>query len=264
MVRLAPCVAACGAGAGGLLYDPANAMAPDGMKTNAYNSRLGTALRVLRTQKGWTLSELSRRTGFSVPTLSKVENDRLSLSYDKLIRLSEGLGVGIEQLFAPTIDGASPSAVTGRRSVNRQGDGELVSTRNYDYWYLNADVTRKKFIPILTEVHAKSLEEFGDLVKHGGEEFIFVLEGQLEVHTELYAPLVLAAGDSAYLDSAMGHAYVKRGDGPCRIIGVCSASESHLREVAQNSPPREAAPPRAKTAPAKSAPTRARKPSKHR
>jgi transcriptional regulator with XRE-family HTH domain len=230
------------------------------MKTTANSSRLGAALRVLRTQKGWTLSEVSRRTGFSVPTLSKVENDRLSLSYDKLIRLSEGLGVGIEQLFSPIVDGhALSTAVTGRRSVNRQGDGELVSTRNYDYWYLNADVTRKKFIPILTEVHAKSLEEFGELVKHGGEEFIFVLEGQLEVHTELYAPLVLAAGDSAYIDSTMGHAYVKRGEGPCRIIGVCSASESHLREVAQNSPPREAAAPRAKTAPA-----RTRKPSKHR
>jgi transcriptional regulator with XRE-family HTH domain len=240
------------------------------MKTTANRSRLGATLRVLRTQKGWTLSEVSRRTGFSVPTLSKVENDRLSLSYDKLIRLSEGLGVGIEQLFSPIVDGhALSTAVTGRRSVNRQGDGELVSTRNYDYWYLNADVTRKKFIPIMTEVHAKSLEEFGDLVKHGGEEFIFVLEGQLEVHTELYSPLVLAAGDSAYLDSAMGHAYVKRGDGPCRIIGVCSASESHLREVAQSSPPREAPPPRAKTAPAKSAPakpapTKVRKPSKHR
>jgi len=238
---------------------------PAGMKTTPNSSRLGAALRVLRTQKGWTLSEVSRRTGFSVPTLSKVENDRLSLSYDKLIRLSEGLGVGIEQLFAPMTDGhASPTAVTGRRSVNRQGDGELVATRNYDYWYLNADVTRKKFIPILTEVHAKSLEEFGELVKHGGEEFIFVLEGQLEVHTELYAPLVLAAGDSAYLDSAMGHAYVKRGDGPCRIIGVCSASESHLREVAQNSPQREEPLPRSKVAPAKSVSGKARKPSRHR
>src|SRR6185369_5524193 len=164
-------------------------------------------------------------------TLSKVENDRLSLSYDKLIRLSQGLGIDISQLFAPAGAEHSPRAITGRRSVNRAGDGELVATRNYDYRYLSADVTRKKLIPIVTDVHARSLEEFGELVKHAGEEFIFVLQGQLEVHTELYAPLILSVGESAYIDSTMGHAYVAHGPGPCRIVGVCSATESHLREV---------------------------------
>jgi transcriptional regulator with XRE-family HTH domain len=228
------------------------------MKDTTNRSRLGAALRALRKQKDWTLADVSRRTGFSVPTLSKVENDRLSLSYDKLIRLSEGLGIDIAQLFAPVDGDTSLAAITGRRSVNRNGDGELVATRNYDYRYLSTDVTRKKFVPILTEVHARSLEEFGDLVRHSGEEFIFVLEGQVEVHTELYSPLVLSAGESAYLDSAMGHAYVARGNNPCRLIAVCSGSESDLREVAGKSPPRDGAP-RTRTAPAK-----ARKPAKHR
>lgn len=226
------------------------------MKSDANRSRLGAALRQLRHEKAWTLAEVSRRTGFSVPTLSKVENDRLSLSYDKLIRLSEGLGIDIAQLFAPVDGEHSPRAITGRRSVNRAGEGELVATRNYDYRYLSSDVTRKKFIPILTDVHARSLEEFGDLVKHAGEEFIYVLEGQVEVHTEHYAPLILSAGESAYIDSTMGHAYVAHGAGPCRIIGVCSASESHLREMAESSRPREV---RARPAPAK-----ARKRAKHR
>jgi transcriptional regulator with XRE-family HTH domain len=215
-----------------LLYDP-------GMSIDTNRARLGAALRQLRREKSLTLAEVSQRTGFSVPTLSKVENDRLSLSYDKLIRLSEGLGVDISQLFSPVDGEHSPRTITGRRSVNRSGDGELVATRNYDYRYLSADVTRKKFIPILTDVHARSLEEFGELVKHAGEEFILVLEGQVEVHTELYAPLILSKGESAYIDSTMGHAYVAHGPGPCRILGVCSASESHLREVAESSPPRE-------------------------
>lgn len=228
------------------------------MKETANRSRLGAALRSLRKQKDWTLAEVSQRTGFSVPTLSKVENDRLSLSYDKLIRLSEGLGVDIAQLFAPVDGAASPSSITGRRSVNREGDGELVPTRNYDYRYLSTDVTRKKFIPILTELHARSLEEFGDLVRHSGEEFVFVLEGQVEIHTELYAPLTLSTGESAYLDSAMGHAYVVKGEGPCRLIAVCSASESDLREVAVKSPPRDS------SARSKAAPAKGRKPAKHR
>ena len=201
------------------------------MKETVNRSRLGAALRSLRRQKAWTLAELSRRTGFSVPTLSKVENDRLSLSYDKLIRLSEGLKVGIAQLFAPVDGEGALGAITGRRSVNRRGDGELVATTNYDYRYLSADVSRKKFIPILADLRAQSIEEFGELVRHSGEEFIYVLEGAVEVHTELYAPLVLTAGESAYIDSSMGHAYVLKGQGPCRLLAVCSASEQDLREA---------------------------------
>jgi transcriptional regulator with XRE-family HTH domain len=229
------------------------------MKDTANRSRLGAALRALRKQKDWTLAEVSRRTGFSVPTLSKVENDRLSLSYDKLIRLSEGLGVDIAQLFSPVNGAASPTSIMGRRSINRDGEGELVATRNYDYRYLSTDVTRKKFIPILTELHAHSLEEFGELVRHSGEEFIFVIEGEVEVHTELYAPLVLSVGESAYIDSTMGHAYIARGDRPARIVGVCSASESDLREVADKSPP-----PREGAARQKAAHAKARKPAKSR
>ncbi len=194
-------------------------------------SQLGAALRALRKQHHWTLAEVSRRTGFSVPTLSKVENDRVSLSYDKLIRLSDGLGIDISQLFAPAGGATETPAITGRRSINRDKDGQLVSTRNYDYWYLNTDVRQKKLIPLLAEVRARTPKEFGELVKHSGEEFIYVLEGTVEVHTELYEPYILHAGESTYIDSTMGHAFLAQSDGPCWILGVCSASEAHLREI---------------------------------
>jgi transcriptional regulator with XRE-family HTH domain len=212
------------------------------MRDSANRSRLGAALKALRTQKGWTLAEVSRRTGFSIPTLSKVENDRLSLSYDKLIRLSEGIDVDIAQLFSPVDAGAGLAAISGRRSVNRRGEGELVPTSNYDYRYLSTDVNRKKFIPLLAELRAQSLEDFGELVRHSGEEFIYVLEGELEVHTDLYAPLTLKTGESAYLDSSMGHAYIVKGKGPCRLLAVCSASERDLRAVMEIAAPQSQAP----------------------
>lgn len=199
--------------------------------SDANKPRLGSALRALRKQHGWTLAEVSRRTGFSVPTLSKVENDRVSLSYDKLIRLSEGMSIDISQLFAPAGSTGETPAITGRRSISREADGQLVSTRNYDYWYLNTDVRQKKLIPILTELRARTLKEFGELVRHSGEEFIYVLEGSVEVHTELYEPYVLHAGEATYIDSTMGHAYLAKSDGPCWVLGVCSATEAHLREI---------------------------------
>ena len=68
-------------------------------------------------------------------------------------------------------------------------------------------------------------------MRHSGDEFILVVEGEIEVFTEFYEPIILRTGESLYLDSSMGHAYIARGKGPCRIIGICSASEQDLREA---------------------------------
>jgi transcriptional regulator with XRE-family HTH domain len=63
-------------------------------------ARPGAVVRAVREQRGWTLAEVSERTGLSVSTLSKVENDKMSLTYDKLSRISKGLAIDIGQLFA--------------------------------------------------------------------------------------------------------------------------------------------------------------------
>jgi uncharacterized cupin superfamily protein len=81
-------------------------------------------------------------------------------------------------------------------------------------------------IPVFTRIRAKSLAEFGDLVHHPGEEFVYVLEGRIEVHTEFYDPVVLGAGESIYVDSNMGHAYVTAdGCDEAIVLGVCSSAD---------------------------------------
>ena len=54
---------------------------------------LGRILRELRNHRGWTLKEMSERSGIPVSTLSKVEHDRLTLTYDKLLQLSQKLQI---------------------------------------------------------------------------------------------------------------------------------------------------------------------------
>jgi transcriptional regulator with XRE-family HTH domain len=73
------------------------------------------ALRAIRRQKGWTLSDVSQRTGLPVSTLSKVEYGKMSLTYDKLVRISKGLGIDLAQLLSHT-DGSDTITVSGRRS----------------------------------------------------------------------------------------------------------------------------------------------------
>src|ERR1700743_170333 len=87
-------------------------------------ARPGAALRALRMQRGWTLAEVSERTDLPVSTLSKIENDRMSLTYDKLARISAGLGVDISQLFAPQVVGMPGAMVNGRRTVTLAGQGQ--------------------------------------------------------------------------------------------------------------------------------------------
>jgi transcriptional regulator with XRE-family HTH domain len=188
---------------------------------------LGRILRDLRNHRGWTLKEMSERSGIPVSTLSKVEHDRLTLTYDKLQLLSQKLQIRMSELFAESEP--PEEGVTARRSIGRQGDAVRVETPNYDYYYLCTELRRKRMIPILTRIRAKSLNEFGDLVRHSGEEYIHVLEGSIVVHTEFYDPVRLHVGEGIYIDSNMGHAYVAdEGCDEALVLGVCSSSDESL------------------------------------
>jgi transcriptional regulator with XRE-family HTH domain len=174
---------------------------------------------------------MSERTDIPVSTLSKVEHDRLTLTYDKLLQVSQKLNMSLSELLSePGGTTDVEPAVTARRSIGLIADAVRVNTRNYDYYYLCPELRRKRMLPIFTRIRAKSLEEFGDLVRHSGEEYIYVLEGAITVHTQFYDPVVLKAGESIYVDSTMGHAYVAEGCDEATVLGVCSSADESLME----------------------------------
>jgi transcriptional regulator with XRE-family HTH domain len=193
--------------------------------------KLGENLKSLRQRNGWTLQEVSRQTGVAVSTLSKVENDQMSLTYDKLLQISEGLGLSLAEFLSSD---EAEIAGLARRSVNRADDGLRQTTPNYDYLYLSTDITRKRMIPVLTRIRARSLADFGPFLKHSGEEFIFVLEGAIEVHTEHYQPIRLGKGESTYIDSDMGHAYIAVSRKDALVLGVCSSPQPNLQSTLLN------------------------------
>lgn len=197
--------------------------------TSRWNSpTLGEVMRGIRTRNGWTLKEMSARSGIPVSTLSKVEHDRLTLSYDKLQQLSQRLKIRMSDLFAEDAGDSAPR-VTGRRSVGTIDTAVRVTTDNYDYHYLCTDLRQKRMIPIITRIRARSASEFGELVHHQGEEFIYVIEGRIEVHSEFYDPVVLDAGQGIYMNSSMGHAYVVAdGCDEALVLGVCSSADEGL------------------------------------
>ena len=195
---------------------------------------LGALLKSLRLRHGWTLREMSERTGIPLSTLSKVEHDRLTLTYDKLLKLAERLNMRLSELFAEPEDAADPP-ITARRSIGKVDEAVRVETRNYDYYYLCTELRKKRMIPVLTRIRAHSREDFGELVQHSGEEFIYVLEGGVTVHTEFYDPITLKKGESIYIDSNMGHAYVvAEGYDEALLLGVCSSADEGLMDSLLN------------------------------
>jgi transcriptional regulator with XRE-family HTH domain len=200
---------------------------PDSIAKGRTQAKPGASLRALRKQRGWTLAEVSERTGLPIPTLSRVENDKMALSFDKLVRISEGLQIDIAELIESS--GKATVAEGGsRRVVTRAGEGKAIETQRGNYLYVASELRNKKIVPIIGEVLAKDVAAYGEFMQHPGEEYLYVLEGTLELHTEVYTPVRLEKGDSVYFDSGMPHAYIAVGDKPCRVLSICATPEAHL------------------------------------
>lgn len=200
-----------------------------GVQASAKHPSLGMVMRNLRARMGWTLKQMSAECGIPFSTLSKVEHDRLTLTYDKLQQISHRLKISMSDLFMDNGGPVAEPKVMGRRSIGTIEDAFRVKTDNYDYFFLNTELRRKRMVPIITRIRAQSIEEFGDLVRHEGEEVIYVISGRIVVHTEFYDPLTLEEGESIYIDSTMGHAYVTgEGCDEAVVLGVCSSDDENL------------------------------------
>lgn len=183
---------------------------------------LGTRIRQLRKSQQMTLSDLGSLSGVSVSTISKIENGALSPTLDKVLRLADGLKLSIGELIGDESSDPDTRPPNGRLLPSRIDDGIVIDTENYEYKYLCSDLTNKRMVPIRARIKASDLKTFGRLERHDGEEFLIVLEGAVEVHSEFYAPVTLQKGESIYLDSTMGHAYLSAGPAEAEVLCVCT------------------------------------------
>ena len=166
---------------------------------------LGPKVRALRKNQRKTLAEVSEATGLSISAISKIENDQVSPTFTNLIRLAEGLDITLSDLVA--LNGEN-GGVSARMTVSRKVDTKFRSTPKYDIYALCADLRHKRMTPLIERVKADKPSNIDGMIAHSGEEFFYVLNGSIEVHTEHYNPVRLDEGDSAYLDSSMAHTLV--------------------------------------------------------
>lgn len=182
---------------------------------------LGGRLRALRHERAWSLVYLSDRCGIAASTLSKVENNQLSLTYDRLQAVATALDLSLSAFLASPSSTSTAQRPPARISWARHGDGTALATARYAYRYVCDDLQAKAMVPIVVQCHARTLEEFGEMSRHPGEEFILVLQGRIEVRTEFHRPQTLDQGEGVYVDSAMGHAYLNAAEGDSWLLSIC-------------------------------------------
>ncbi|MBF7052694.1 helix-turn-helix transcriptional regulator [Halomonas sp. KAO] len=179
---------------------------------------IGKSLKALRLSRELTIAQVASASGTSAASISRIENGRLSPTYDVIVGLAAALEVEVSELFYYS-ERSSPS---GWRTLTRAGGGPVVETPNYRFELLCSDMLTKDFLVFVTTVLNTDIAEFGELQKHAGQEQIVVQEGEVEVWTEHYEPVRLQVGDSLALDSQMGHAVISKSPEPARILWISS------------------------------------------
>ncbi len=184
----------------------------------------GVAVRKLRVAKGWTLQELSDKSGVPLSTLSKLELGQSSLTYDKILRICAALdidpGLSILQQASAT---PAPSA---RRVVVRKGEGEHFSYGEHVAKVGGQDLLSKSFTPITLTLHAND----GRRQTLPGEVYLHVLSGTALLHTDIYAPLKLNGGDAIFFDGSTEHRLHAASNEPCTCLMIVSGDEGFWRE----------------------------------
>lgn len=177
---------------------------------------IGAQLKAIRTKNKLTLEEAGKRTGLARSTLSKIENEQISPTFTVMQKLATGLDIELPQLFTkPEVTQA-----TGRRDVTIKGQGNNHLTSTYEHELLSTQFSNKKMMPYKTRVHARSFDDFGEWVRHSGEEYLLVLEGEIQLLTEFYEPANLVEGDSVYYDATMGHLVISVSEKDAQILWV--------------------------------------------
>jgi transcriptional regulator with XRE-family HTH domain len=185
---------------------------------------LGQKIKTLRRRKGMSLQEIAEKASLSEPLLSQIESEVVAPPVATLLKISKALNVNIGYFFQEEESGKR--AVIVRKNERKQifrrihEDPAKVGYYYESLAYPKADKHMEPF-HVLFEVKNKENMVF---FNHKGEEFVFVLDGQLEFSYE-DETINLEPGDSLYFDCGLPHAFRAVGKKNALAIDVIYAEE---------------------------------------
>jgi transcriptional regulator with XRE-family HTH domain len=198
-------------------------MASD-VKEEVKELNLGQKIKTLRQRQKVSMQQMAEKTGLSQPLLTQIESEVVAPPVATLLKISKALDVNIGYFFLEEESGKKAVVVrrNERKHIFRRIHEDPERT-GYYYESLAYPKADKHMEPFHVQFEIKKKEDLTFLT-HKGEEFIYVLEGQLEFNYE-DETISLEPGDSLYFDSSTAHAFRAVGKKNALAIDVIYASE---------------------------------------
>jgi len=160
---------------------------------------IGRRIRMLRKQQQRTQQEIAARCGFTVSLLSKIENGQTTPPVATLMKIAAALGVKVADLLEP--DRAPATVFIPAES--RQDEARWIKTdRGYSFFAFASARGDKAMQPYLFT--ARKGETTDHPLSHAGEEFLFVLSGEMKYRVG-NVEYSLKPGDALYFNSLEDH-----------------------------------------------------------
>lgn len=191
----------------------------DEFRAEVRELQIGQQIRQLRQDRRMTLQDLSTETELSKPLLSQIENEQVIPPLATLLRISKALNVPLQTFFQEEDNNQKCLIVrAGEENPARRRPKMEGPPQPYRYRSLAYGKKHKHMEPFLMEFEPHQTEQISQ-VQHAGEEFLYLLEGHVEL---CYADEVykLNPGDSAYWDSNELHSLKAIGDQTARGIAI--------------------------------------------
>lgn len=182
----------------------------------------GNRIQTCREKNGITRAELAERSGCSEELITCIESGELVPSLTPLLKIARGLGVRLGTFLDDEVQTGPVLVREGEHQNVIRFSGNTNQKRRsiLDFFALGAGKKDRHMEPFLVRVHPAGAEPV--LSGHEGEEFLYVLEGAIEV---IYGKnrYRVETGDSIYYDSVVPHE-VRAADGTdARLLAVVYA-----------------------------------------
>ena len=178
---------------------------------------LGRKIRELRQQRDWSLAELSKRSGVALSSLSRIETGRMTGTLESHIQVAKSLGVRLPELYA----GLDPLGGPILEVRPRGEAGEKVQAgKAATLVPLTGPSLQKKMLAVLLTLAPRQTSR-RDRGSAGGEEFLYVLKGQVDLVVG-QEKARLNAGDCAYYVTSLPQQLANPGGSAAQALRVSS------------------------------------------
>lgn len=178
---------------------------------------IGTRIKAARKNRGLSVFDVYLRTDIDVEQLSQIEAGKTIPPLGTVVKLAKAFD--LEMGYFISGQGAEACTIVRRedRQTTSRYDSKKEKRHGYQYESLAPRKTDRRMEPFLVTLKPSATEE--ERSTHDGQEFIFVLQGKMEVRLgeEIH---ILETGDSIYYDSTVPHLVKCHGPKPTKILAV--------------------------------------------